>query len=314
MPGSTWDSIFDGNQNDVRKALYGSALVKDYDPTISLASYSPFNESDGLLASTLLTTDGWTDLGYLDENGVQFTPTYTVSDTNTWQSRQALRADVTADTEQAMVTCLQSTPLTDALYQGLPISALDPIGTAGYSQAKPKVPQLVYRSVLFIGVDGAAGSYEFIARLYPKCLMIKPDKQAWQAKTEIQIPLTFQPYPDTLSGFTLKNFREGPGWRSRGVPAAPTDLVATPGSTSLSISWTAPVVPSGAPAVSGYTVSVTKVSDGTAATGSPFSVAAGTTSKSVTGLTASQPYTVSVTAQNANGSSPAATTTGTPTA
>jgi hypothetical protein len=313
MTGSTWDSLFNGRPELVRKALYGSVLVKDYVSSNNFATYSPFDATTGLLSSTLLTTDGWQDLGYLDENGVQFTPTYSVADTNTWQSRQSLRADVTADTEQAMVTCLQSTPLTDVLRNGLPLASAGTLGAQGYSLPKPKVPQIVYRSVLFLGVDGSAGSYEFVAKLYPRCLMIKPDKMAWQAKTEIQIPLTFQAYPDSVAGFAISEFREGPGWRSRGIPAAPTGLTATAGATSLNVSWTAPTIPSGAPALTGYTVTVTKVADGTAATGSPFSVAAGTTTKSVTGLVTGQPYNVSVVAANANGSSPAATTVGTPT-
>jgi hypothetical protein len=313
MTGTTWDSLFNGRPELVRKALYGSVLIQDYSASNAFATYSPFDSTTGLLTSTLLTSDGWTDLGYLDENGVQFTPTYSVADTTTWQSRQALRADVTADTEQAMVTALQSSPLTDVLYNSLPLSAAGSLGASGYKIAKPKVPQIVYRSVLFLGVDGAAGSYEFVAKLYPRCLMIKPDKQAWQAKTEIQVPLTFQAYPDAVSGFTVETYREGPGWRSRGIPSGVAPLVITPSATTLGVSWTAATVPSGAPALSGYTVTVNKVSDGSAAAGSPFAVAAGTTTKSVTGLTTGQPYNVSVVAANSNGSGPAATGVGTPT-
>lgn len=311
MAGSTWDSLFTGRPELVRKALYGSVLIQDYSSANAFASYSPFDPTTGLLNSTLLTTDGWTDLGYLDENGVQFTPTYTTVDTTTWQSRQSLRADVTVDTEQAMVTALQSSPLTDALYNSLPLASAGVLGSTAYQLTKPKVPQIVYRSVLFLGVDGAAGSYEFVAKLYPRCLMIKPDKQAWQAKTEIQIPLTFQSYPDSVAGFSQTSYREGPGWRSRGVPSGVTNLVITPGATSLVATWTAATVPSGAPALAGYTVTANKISDGSAAAGSPFTVAAGTNTKTISTLTTGQPYTVTVKANNSNGSGPVSTGVGT---
>lgn len=312
MAGSTWDSLFNGRPELVRKALYGSVLIQDYSASNSFATYSPFDVTTGLLNSTLLTTDGWTDLGYLDDNGVQFTPTYTVVDTNTWQSRQALRADVTVDTEQALVNCLQSSPVTDVLYNGLPLSSAAALGATGYKLAKPKIPGMVYRSVLFLGVDGAAGNYEFVARLYPRCLMIKPDKQAWQAKTEITNLLTFQAYPDAQAGYTLQNYREGPGWRSRGIPSGVGSLTITPSATTLGVSWATATTPPGAPALGGYTVTVTKVSDGSVATGSPFTIAAGTTTKSVTALTSGQPYNVSVVAYNANGNGPASTGVGTP--
>ena len=151
-----------------------------------------------------------------------------------------------------------------------------------------------------------------MAKLYPRALMIKPDKQSWQAKTEIQVPLTFQCYPDSVAGFSIKNFREGPGWRSRGLPSGVGSLTITPSATTLGVSWTAATVPSGAPALTGYTVTVTKVADGSSATGSPFTVAAGTTTKSVTGLTSGQPYNVSVVATNSNGNGPASTGVGTP--
>ncbi|AHH98332.1 fibronectin type III domain-containing protein [Kutzneria albida] len=318
MAGAYWDSIFPGQSSQVRKALYGSVYIQDYSSSNNFANYSPFDPSTGLLSSTLLTTDGWTDLGYLDENGVEFTPQYSTADTNTWQSRQPLRTDVTNDVEQAKLMLLQSGPVADCLYWGLPLSSASSMGVTGYNVVKPKVPQMVYRSLMFLGVDGATGGtgsqgIQFMAKIYPRALMIKPDKQDWQAKTEIQTPLTFQAYPDTVAGYTIKLLREGPGWRALGVPGGVGALTITPASGQLGISWTAATVPSGAPALTSYTVTVTKVSDGSSASGSPFTVAAGTTTKTVTGLTSGQPYNVSVVAVNSNGNGAASTGVGTPT-
>lgn len=310
MAGVTWDSIFPGNAALTRKALYGSCLVQDYSATNAYATYSPFDTATGLLSSTLLTTDGWQDVGYLDEGGVEFTPTYTTADTMAWQTRQALRTDVTVDTEQAKITALQSSPLTDCLYNSLPLASAGGLGASGYSIVKPKVPNTIYRSVLFLGVDGSSGSYQFLATLYPRALMVKPDKQDWVAKTEIQVPLTFEAYPDAVSNFTIKRFRDGPGWRALGVPGPATALtIGTKTTTTLPLTWTAP---SGIAATS-YTVSVVLTSTGVSVGGATFTPTNpnATTAATVGGLVTGTQYTISVVSTNAVGNGPAATVTAT---
>jgi hypothetical protein len=278
--------------------------------TNAYATYSPFDSTTGLLSSTLLTTDGWQDIGYLDESGVEFTPTYSTADTMSWQTRQALRTDVTADTEQAKIVALQSSPLTDMLYNSLPLSSAGFLGAAGYALVKPKVPQTVYRSLLFLGVDGSAGNYQFVATLYPRALMIKPDKQDWVAKTEIQVPLTFEAYPDSTAGYTIKRFRDGPGWRALGVPGAATALtIGTKTSTTLPLTWTAPA----GIAATSYTVSVVVTSTGLPVGGATFTPTNpnATTAATVGALTTATQYTISVVANNSVGSGPAATVTAT---
>jgi len=313
MPSQTWSTVFPGNASFVRKALYGSVFVQDWTGTVNWSTYSPFDSASGELVTTLLTTDGWSDLGYLDDSGVEFTPNYTVADTVAWQTRLKLRTDATEDTEQAKFSCLESRPVVDALYNNLALSAVGATGSTGYAVTKPLTPQIVYRSVLFLGVDGSTNNEAYVGTLYPKCLMVKPDKQDWNAKNEIQTGLTFQAYPDALSGFAVKRFREGPAWRALGLPGGVGTVTATPGATQLSTSWTAATVPTGAPAVTTYTVTANKVSDGSAAAGSPFTVTAPTVTKVITSLTSGQPYTVTVKANNANGSGPVSTVVGTPT-
>lgn len=313
MPSQTWSTVFPGNASFVRKALYGSVFVLDWTGTTNWSTYSPFDAASGELVTTLLTTDGWNDLGYLDDSGVEFTPNYTVADTVAWQTRLKLRTDATEDTEQAKFSCLESRPIVDALYNNLAIASVPATGSTAYTITKPLTPQIVYRSILFLGVDGSTNNEAYVGTLYPKCLMVKPDKQSWTAKDEIQTGLSFQAYPDALSGFAVKRFREGPAWRALGLPGGVGTVVATPGVTQLSTSWTTATVPTGAPALTNYTVTANKVSDGSAAAGSPFTVAAGTTTKVITSLTTGQPYTVTVKANNSNGSGPISTVVGTPT-
>jgi hypothetical protein len=248
MTSQTWDSIFGGNPDQIFKGLYGSTLVKDYDPNFSLAAYTPFDSITGDFKSTILTTDGWQDIGYTDESGIEFAPTFTTADTNAWQARQALRTDCTGDSEAAMVTAIQSNPLIDALENNLPISSMGGIGQVGYQFTKSRVPVVQDRQVLFLGVDYTLGKPNYFARLYARSRMVKPDKKSLQAKTEVQAKLTFEAYPDALAGFAVRTFREGAGWRASGgttgVPGTPVATVG--GGTGLaSITFTAPTTPNG---------------------------------------------------------------------
>jgi hypothetical protein len=232
-----WDAMFStvADPTRIRKALFGSVLVRDWNgQATSCANYSPFDPVTGNLSATLLTTDGWNDVGLLSEAGVSLTPKYTTADVLVWQSRQAQRTDPTQDQEEFMIQCSESTPLVDALYYNIPLANLPEIGLEGYTVKKPPYPLVTYRQILAIGVDGNDNSNEYFALLFPRCLMTKPDKQDLTGKTEILTSMTFDSYPDPFSGFAAMRFREGPGWRSAG------GLTATPGTPVASVPVLAP--------------------------------------------------------------------------
>ncbi|WP_273937171.1 hypothetical protein [Kutzneria chonburiensis] len=149
---------------------------------------------------------------------MEFTPTFTTADTMAWQLRLPGRTDVTADNESAKIVCLQSDPAVEALYYNKPLATAPTLGTSGYKITKDKTPNLIYRSALFIGVDGSGGSVQYAAKLYPMCLMTKPDKQSWQAKTENQFTMTLTPYWDSVAGFAIATWHDGPGWRAYATP------------------------------------------------------------------------------------------------
>ena len=89
------------------------------------------------------------------------------------------------------------------------------------------------------------------------------------------------------------------------VQGAVTNLTANPVVESLNVTWTAPA--GDIDPLTGYTVAISPN------VGGPFTVAAGTTSKSITGLTAGVTYTVTVTPTHAGDYSAAsASTTGVP--
>ncbi|MEI8051122.1 MAG: fibronectin type III domain-containing protein [Actinomycetes bacterium] len=89
---------------------------------------------------------------------------------------------------------------------------------------------------------------------------------------------------------------------NEGSPGAPTEVVATPGNRSLSISWTA--ADENASPILSYTATVTDLSDGGSATNLTTCQTLGATSCSVGGLVNGDAYIVVVSAANALGSGP----------
>lgn len=308
MAQATWESLFSPDAGEVRVGLFGSVLVQDYLPgsPVLANGYSPFDSSTGQLSSTLLTTDGWQDLGYLNDAGVVFTPTFTTAKTNAWQTRREIREDATAVDETAMLTALQTNPVVEALYNNIPLGQLSAVGTPGWQITPASNLSLIYRSVLFIAVDGAGDTEQYTAKFYPRALMNKQEKQTWAAKSPVDWGMTFAPYPDPITGFTLTQWHDGPGWRAQvSAPNPVTALSSTSKTTtSVTLGWTAPVADATHGAATSYTVSTTLVSGGTAV-GSPVTVSAPTTTATVSGLTTATAYNFSVVANNASGASSA---------
>ncbi|MFD9614885.1 hypothetical protein ACFWWS_36525 [Streptomyces sp. NPDC059083] len=247
MPGTTWDTIFGGNPDDVFKGQFGFILVRDYDPTKPLTNYTPFDTTTGNWSSTLLTTDGFQAIGYTDENGLEFTPTLQTADTKAWQARQKLFTDITEDSEAAMFTAIQRSPIVEALETNLPLAAMGSRGQAGYQYTKPKVTVPIARQFIFGSICTSAYGVSGWARIYPRALMIKPDKMVHNAKTEANSKLTIESYPDGPAGFAVRTLRDGPGWRALGgttsTPGTPT---ATAGGTGVaSLTFTAPTSQNG---------------------------------------------------------------------
>lgn len=285
MTGTTWDTLFGGNVDNVFKGQFGFAMFRDYDATKSLAAWTPFDTTTGDWSTTLLTTDGFTALGYFDENGLEFQPSLTTSDTKAWQSRQKLLTDFTDDSESAMLTAIERTPAVECLESNIPLAAMGTLGQAGYQYTKPKVTYPVHRQLIFGAIYASPLGISAWARIYPNAIMIKPDKLSMNAKTEAQGKLTFEAFPDSVSGFAVRTLREGAGWRAQGgTTATPGTPVATAGGAGIaSMTFTAPATANGPFTYKVFVdASVSPVSSGTV-------TVSGTTSNpilTVSGLTA----------------------------
>lgn len=246
--GVLWPSFFVGDGTRIRKWLYGSVLVRDWDPagSTSMSNMTVF-QSDGNLNPALLTPVasggyGFYDIGNITENGVEFNPMFSVDETYTWQSRRTQRTDITKDDEELMFSASDSTPLVDYLYQNLPIGFtgvpdFPTLGSANYAVTRPYYSDVIYRQFLLIGVDGSIGpngSPEYVAELRPRCSLSKKSKRQWGSKQIDVHQLSYMVHIDPFSGFDSKQLRGGAMWTNEGVdvflPTNPT-VTATPGAT-----------------------------------------------------------------------------------
>lgn len=296
MAAVTWDSYFAADPGLIFKGLYGSAVVKDYAPGNDFSNFSPFDSATGNLSTNILGTEAFLDVGYLDENGMVITPKYTVADTMAWQDRAPLRKDVTADSEELKLTGIESTPLLDCLRRSIPLAQVQPIGTSNYNISKPKIPLTTPRSFLGIAVDNGTGSNIYKAVLYPKCVLVKPEARSFQAKTELQTGLTFEPLYDKVSGFAVREWTDGPGWRLLSALPAPAAPVATAVSGAKATLTFAPPASGTAPFT--YTVGIVPTASGATAA---FGGTATAPTATVSSLTVGTAYTFTVTATDNTG-------------
>jgi hypothetical protein len=299
MATTTWDALFKGRSDLIRKALYGSVLVQDYNPgnVAAFSSWAPFDANTGLL-NTL--DPAWLDLGFLTEDGIEFGKDVNFADTTGWQTRDKLRSDATSDADTATMTFLETRPQIEAIYNSLPLAGFADTGSTNYSYAKPIVPALLFRSMLFIGVDGSGDQVEYVVRLWPRCLMTGPDKTTWAAGSEASWPMAFAPYPDSIAGFATKTWRDGPGHRAHGpitMTAAPTIGAVT--SSTVAVSWASGIASGG---TAPYTYSVFRNGVATNVVGVTG------LSGSVTGLPGQTVHSMTVKAKDANFHQSAAST------
>lgn len=311
--GSLWPTIFQGDEDNIRKVLYGSWLIRDWNfAATSLTGFSPFNASDGNLVSTLFSSTNpggpWYDFGYMDEKGPEFTPKLDVKPTKVMQSRWPGRYDYTGQSEEIGATLMESNPVVDAVYNNAALSTLAEVGAPGYAVSAPVELDLRWRQCMFIGVDGRSGSNYYTVRIYPKVLIGDFGKIPWNIEEAAALPVKGFAIPDEYTtppaswdgtinvGSPRIIMRDGPGWRLQGQSnfevGFPTAPVATPATgLVVNIAFT---TPSGLITPLTYTAQKQTTAGGSwtsLSLQSPTGTVSGNTTTVVgTGLTASTSY------------------------
>jgi hypothetical protein len=214
MASGVWASVYGYNTSNVRKALYGSILIRDrVEATADLSSFTPF-ESDGLWLTGLMVQDGgtWYNLGAGQSDGPKFSRNIDVEKTPIWQSRLPARTDVTSDEGSIMFGIAEQTPTTDNIEFDLALTSSEDggLGAAGYSKTQPNETEGRERQIVALGVDKGG---HYFADLFPRCSLAKFDDIEWNPKNPIVCAITWDFFICSETGFARRRFREGTGWR-----------------------------------------------------------------------------------------------------
>jgi hypothetical protein len=230
--GVLWPALYQGEGSRIRKWLYGSVLIRDWDAAGStnmndiVVFLANGNLNPALLQPVSQGGYGFYDVGSITENGVEFGPKFTVDQVKIWQSRKSQRTDKTEDDEEVTFSCAESTPLIDYLWYDLPIGftgvpTFPAIGAANYAVTMPLYSDIVHRQLLIIGVDGsinANGQPEYIVELRPRVELSKKAKKQWAAKQVDVTELSYYCHVDPFSGYDRKTLRGGIVWTDEGGP------------------------------------------------------------------------------------------------
>lgn len=319
ISGELWTSLEQINANNIRKWLYGTVLVRDWDPagTTSLEGFTPF-ETDGSLKDSLFdpgnTGGPWFDVGAIEASGVMFQPLYKTVDTDIWQSRLPQRTDVNSDGEDVEFTCSETNSVSLQLYNNLPLvdvpgtganSILQSVGSSNFGVQYSITPQIIYRQLLVLGVDGELANPIYVAELRPRVSVVSLGKKgrAFNAKTQDCFDLSFGVYVDPASGFAKNALYGGPAWLSLGGPVIlPTVSTVTATATTAGHATCVFNEPTSPNQPFTYTVSGDNTTTTTiaAATVASTTVTSGVVTLTISGLTATDHYTFTVTATAAN--------------
>jgi hypothetical protein len=324
--GVLWPTLFQGDEDNIRKALYGSWLIRDWNfANTSLTGVSFFG-SDGNLVSNLMSSTfpggQWYDLGYMDEKGPEFTPKLDVKPVKVMQSRWPGRYDYTGQSEEIGATIVETNPVVDALYSNAALSNLQEVGAVGYSSTAPVELDLRWRQALFIAVDGQSGQNYYTLRIYPKVLIGDFGRTPWNIDDAAGTPIKAFAIPDEYSvppanpdgsintGSPRWILRDGPGWRLQGEANFEVGFPAPPLATAITglkanISFQTP-----AGLIAPITYTATKQTGGTgsftsATLQSPSGTVSGnTTTVQATTLTASTAHIFKVIATDSTSPTP----------
>lgn len=212
MAGSSYDDLQQKNAALIFKALQGSVFVA---PATAQAITTLTDPSDKLLAPLPVSYE---DVGWVNDDGVQFGRDVDVSDITGWGSVKPLRSDINSDVTTLAFSMLETRKTSIGLYTGADMGAAVPDPTSGeLSIEKPARPGFRYYRVLALAVDLTDAGEYYVARFLPRARVTDYDEQAFQSSDDSPVTwsVTMTGYEDPVLGYSEKYFFGGPGWAAR---------------------------------------------------------------------------------------------------
>lgn len=224
---TTFDEAKAQNGLNIRKALAGAFFLgaDDADVPDPLTEFTAAVTGPPAVPEKIELIDlgsaGYTDVGYLTEDGVQFSNETSQSDVSSWQSTQPTRSDIISDTDTLTVVMQETNITTLGLFTGATLSsALLLTNTKELGISKPERPSTKFYRGLAIAVDGEGADEYFIARFYPRLKVTgKSDQQYSKGDDPISWGVTLTAFVDAELGYSSRLIFGGRGWKKNLIPA-----------------------------------------------------------------------------------------------
>lgn len=204
-----WETLKKHQNELIRKQLEGSTFIA---PITSSAIAALTGADKALLALPA----GYNDVGWMSDDGAQFSSDVSTSDVTSWGAVEPTRRDITSDVTTLQCTLQETNKQTIGLYTGVDMTAVIPDPTSGeVAISKPDRPPLRFWRVLTIGVDiGDAGEI-YTARFLPRASVSDKGDQAFSNGDDPTIwDVTLTGYLDSTLGYSERFFFGGPGWEA----------------------------------------------------------------------------------------------------
>jgi hypothetical protein len=210
VAGSTYDTLQQKKTELIRKALNGSVFTA----AESAAAITALTDTADSLLKPLPT--GYGDLGWLTDDGAQYSRSADTSDVTSWGSTEPTRSDVTKDTTTLQVSCQETKLSTIGLYIGVDTAGITPDASSGEVQiAKPATPKARFYRVLSVAVDESDDGEIYIARFLPRAKVTDyADQKQSNGDDPVLWGVTFTSFVDSTLGFSEKHIFGGPGWKA----------------------------------------------------------------------------------------------------
>ncbi|MEN2423005.1 phage tail protein [Streptomyces rimosus] len=205
-----WETLKRHQNHLIRKALEGSTFVA---PTTSSAIAALTGSDSSLNALPA----GYSDVGWMSDDGAQFSSDVDKSDISSWGSVEPTRRDIASDVTTLQVSLQETNKRTIGLYIGADMTAVVPDPSSGEVVVdKPDRPPLRFWRVLTIGVDLADAGEIYIARFLPRASVTDKDDQNYQNGDDEALgwPVTLTAYMDSTLGYSERFYFGGPGWEA----------------------------------------------------------------------------------------------------
>lgn len=218
---STYDEISNLQSDLIRKSQGGSLFLAPIASTVIDAEpfvYTPAAVGPPAVPASLgfkPLPEGYGDLGYLTDDGIQFENETTESNVTSWQAVEPTRAEITSDIDSLTVVAQETKLLTIGLYTGASLTPASRNASTGtVSFAKPPRPSAREYRGFAVFIDGEGEDEYIVGRIYPRLKVTNKAPQQWgKSDNAVTWGVTLSARQDSEAGYSCRYVFGGMGWR-----------------------------------------------------------------------------------------------------